>query len=634
MKKYRVKVEIGGKEYKYIVESPVALSPSEARAKANQELSEPQRLRAFIQGASLGFGEEIEAGVKSVAGGDYEQERDALRAQLASYQEQNPLSSAGYEIAGAIPTTLLAARTGSPVAAAAPLSRIGAITQRAAPIAVESALAAYGYSDAEELGETMRDIGMGTTVGTAAGGLGYALSKGIGALGNKLLSYTREKMGDKASDAVQAELKRLVDITGKNEEEILADVMDGKTISDNKTLVIALKNYVNEGGEAAREILERTSQREATQRAAGQASLESGLTAGQSGNQLRRAQMEDDELRSQVNDLYSRAFGRSGGPSSGMIGQLQDIIQRFPKAADDVAEVYRARNLVPLFAKDDAGAIQMVRQPTAQDAEMIYRAMRDFTQQSNMAGQGALGEVAGDTTRAIKGAIDTEFPDVRRARAVAQTRFGAKDALELGRKALTKDPEEVQIALGDMGETELKAYRTGLMNAINRKMQTGTAFRDLADENKNIGKILRMSLEPDQVDGIVAQMQRTADNIEIKQKMPSMAGSPTAPLQQERARAGQSFNVGQVVDTLSGSPVAGMQMISQLFEKAASGLTPQQRMQVVNVIFSEDPALVRAALTDNTALARLEQKIKTIADTMGKSAQRATQQQAIQVSQQ
>ena len=634
MKKYQVKVDIGGKEYKYIVESPVALSPAEARAKANQELSEPQRLRAFIQGATLGFGEEIEAGVKSVAGGDYEQERDTLRAQLASYQKQNPLSSAAYEIAGAIPTTLLAARTGSPVAAAAPLSRIGAITQRAAPIAAESALAAYGYSDAEELGETMRDIGMGTTVGTAAGGLGYALSKGIGALGNKLLSYTREKMGDKASDAVQAELKRLVDITGKNEEEILADVMDGKTISDNKTLVIALKNYVNEGGEAAREILERTSQREATQRAAGQASLESGLTAGQSGNQLRRAQMEDDELRSQVNDLYSRAFGRSGGPSSDMIGQLQDIIQRFPKAADDVAEVYRARNLVPLFAKDDAGALQMVREPTAQDAEMIYRAMRDFTQQSNMAGQGALGEVAGDTTRAIKGAIDTEFPDVRRARAVAQTRFGAKDALEMGRKALTKDPEEIQIALGNMGETELKAYRTGLMNAINRKMQTGTAFRDLADENKNIGKILRMSLEPDQVDGIVAQMQRTADNIEIKQKMPSMAGSPTAPLQQERARAGQSFNVGQVVDTLSGSPVAGMQMISQLFEKAASGLTPQQRMQVVNVIFSEDPALVRAALTDNTALARLEQKIKTIADTMGKSAQRATQQQAIQVSQQ
>ena len=633
MKKYQVKVTIGGREYKYVVESPTALSASEARAQARKELAEPQKLRSFLQGTTLGFGEEIEAGAKSLGGEDYTQERDRLRAQLSQFREDSPLTSMGLEIAGTIPTTIAAARAGAP-AAAVPMSRIGQLAMRAAPLAAESALAAYGYTEGDTAKEQALDTLYGTVLGTAGGGLASAAMTGLGALGKNFMSFVREKLGDKASDSVQAELQRLVDIHEKNPDEILADVADGIPISDNKTLIIALKNYVNQGGQPARDILEKTKSMAQQRKGEAISSLESGLTGGQSGNQLQRGLRNIEEMKRAEREMYQGAFTRSGEPSTELVNQMQDIIRRFPEASSELNTIYRARNLVPLFATDSAGAINLVRQPTAEDAEILYRTIRDFTGQAYTGGRGTIGEVASEATESLKGQIGQDFPAVERARQVSAGRFAAQEAFESGRKALTKDPEEIDIMIQKMSESQIKAFRAGLMNALNRRMQTGTTFRDLADENKNIGKVLRLALRPEDVDAIVNQMSRTAESVEIAQKMPSTAGSPTAPLQQEARASGSGQNLMQAVDAMSGSPYAMMQVIQGLLEKnAPQGLSTEQRQQVVDVIFSQDPELVRRALTDQTALAELEKKIVKIADTMGKSLVRGAQQQTIQESQ-
>lgn len=630
---YEVDVKIGNKNYVYVVKSPVELSHKEARAQARRELEEPQKLRSFLQGTTLGFGEEIEAGVKSLGGESYKDERDRLRAQLAQYREDNPLTSMGLEMAGTIPTTIAAARAGAP-AAAIPMSRMGQLAMRAAPLAAESALAAYGYTEGDTAKEQALDTLYGTVLGTAGGGLASAAVLGLGTLGRNFMSFVREKLGDKASDSVQAELQRLVEMTGKNPDEILAEVADGKPISDNRTLIIALKNYVNQGGQPAKDILEKTSSMAQQRRGEAVSALESGLTGGQSGNQLQRGLQNIEDMKKAEREMYQGAFTRSGEPSSELVNQMQDIIQRFPEASGELNTIYRARNLVPLFSTDSAGAINLVRQPTAEDAEILYRTIRDFTGQAYTGGRGTIGEVASEATESLKSQIGQDFPAVERARQVSAGRFAAQEAFESGRKALTKDPEEIDIMIQKMSESQIKAFRAGLMNAINRRMQTGTTFRDLADENKNIGKVLRLALRPEDVDAIVSQMGRTAESVEIAQKMPAMAGSPTAPLQQEARASGSGQNLMQAVDAMSGSPYAMMQVIQGLLEKSAPrGLSTDQRQQVVDVIFSQDPELVRKALTDQTALAELEKKIIEIADTIGKSAVRASQQQAIQASQ-
>jgi len=629
--KYKVKVDINGKKYDYIIESPVELSSTEAKQQARQELSDPQRLRSFLQGTTLGFADEIEAGAKSAFGGmDYGQEVGNVRAKMAQYREDEPLSSTMYEIAGAIPPTLLAAR-GGPATAAVPATRLGMLASKALPLAAESAVSAYGFSEADNLSDQARDVGIGTLAGTMGGGIMGLAAQGLGMLGNKFMSFVREKMGDKANDAVQAELQRLVELTGKSTDEILVDVAEGKPISDNQTLVIALKNYVNQGGKPARDILEQTKAMAQQRRAEGQSALEGGLVGGQSGNQLQRGQQDISELKAQERDAYQQAFNRSGEPSPELVGQMVSVLQRFPQAGAELDEIYTARNLVPLFKKDEAGAIQIVRQPTAEDAEILYRSVRDFTGQAFQGGRGTMGETAGQVADELKERIGQDFPNVARARQVSAGRFAAQEAFESGRKALTKDPEELDIMIQNMSESQIKAFRAGLMNAINRRMQTGTTFRDLADENKNIGKVLRLALRPEDVDSIVKQMGRTAESVDIAQKMPSTAGSPTAPLQQEARRSGSAENVMQTVDALSGSPYAMMQVLSNLTQKQAQGLTEQQRQQVVNVLISEDPQLVMRALTDDTAMAALEKKIKDISGTISKSAQRATQQQSTQI---
>ena len=336
-------------------------------------------------------------------------------------------------------------------------------------------------------------------------------------------------------------------------------------------------------------------------------------------------------MKSQERDAYQQAFSRSGEPSSELVGQMVNVLQRFPQAGAELDDIYTARNLVPLFRKDDAGAIQMVRQPTAEDAEILYRSVRDFTSQAYQGGRGTMGETAGQVADELKAKIGQDFPNVARARQVSAGRFAAQEAFDTGRKALTKDPEELDIMIQKMSESEIKAFRAGLMNAINRRMQTGTTFRDLADENKNIGKVLRLALKPEDVDSIIKQMGRTAESVDIAQKMPSVAGSPTAPLQQEARRSGGGENIMQTVDALSGSPYAMMQVLSNLTQKQSQGLTEQQRQQVVDVLISKDPDLVMRALTDNTAMATLEKKIKDLSDIIGKSAQRATQQQSTQI---
>lgn len=629
MKKYKVKVDINGKKYDYIVKSPVELTSTEAKKQAKQELSEPQRFQSFLQGATLGFSDEAGAAFSD----NYTQDRDNTRAKLAQYSADSPIASTMYEIAGAVPATALSL-FGTPASTAVAGTRLAQLTSKVLPLATESAIAAYGTSESDDLLGQAKDVALGTLSGTVLGGAASGLIKGAGALGNNFMSFVREKLGDKAQNAVQAELRRLVELTGKNTDEVIQDVVEGRLMAENKTLTLALKNYVNEGGKAGKEVLDKTKDLASRRRSEGQQSLEQGLVGGQSGNQLARAQRTDDALKLAERDAYSSAFDRSGEPSGNLVNNMLNIIQRFPKAGDDLADLYTSRNLVPLFSKDASGATVMVRQPTAEDAEILYRGIRDYTQQMYTTGKGSLGTEAKQATQALKSDIDAEFPSIGRARAVSSGRKSASEALNLGRSALSKDPEELEMLIERMSESEVKAYRQGVMNALNKKLgTTKTTFANLADEDKNLGKILRMSLPQDMIDSVVNRASRAGEMTEISSKMPMTAGSPTQGLQKEAKASGTGQNIGGLLDALSGSPYAGIQLVSGLFEKTAQDLTPEQRTQVVNILFSEDANLVYKALTDNTALAQLEKKIKSIADTIGKSAVRASQFQAVQASQ-
>src|SRR6185295_12744881 len=137
----------------------------------------------LTQGASLGFGDEVKAGwrslfPKNLGGGDYKATRDQLRAENKSAQQQHPWAYGAGEVAGgALPAVGLGMATGG--TAVAPM-----LGKAALPLAAgQGALQGAGLSDAATAGGVARDASVGGGLGVA----GYGAGQALGLAGGKLL---------------------------------------------------------------------------------------------------------------------------------------------------------------------------------------------------------------------------------------------------------------------------------------------------------------------------------------------------------------------------------------------------------------------------------------------------------------
>ena len=103
------------------------LGVGQSQQRQPQEPVESQRVRSAIQGLTFGFGDEIEAYIRSLGGTgpQYEAIRDDIRRRLSAYQEANPAASIGYETIGAVAPTALSLLTG--VGAGAGVANVGRI---------------------------------------------------------------------------------------------------------------------------------------------------------------------------------------------------------------------------------------------------------------------------------------------------------------------------------------------------------------------------------------------------------------------------------------------------------------------------------------------------------------------------
>ena len=102
---------------------------------------ESQQLRTAIQGASFGFGDEIEAFIRSsFSDRKYDEIRDELRAKITAYKKANPAESLTTELAAALVPSIAISMTGFGAPAAA--TNLGRFGQALKPIVAESAVAA------------------------------------------------------------------------------------------------------------------------------------------------------------------------------------------------------------------------------------------------------------------------------------------------------------------------------------------------------------------------------------------------------------------------------------------------------------------------------------------------------------
>lgn len=584
---------------------------------------ESQKFRTAMQGLTYNFADEIEAAVRSVlpeslGGGEYEQIRNELRQKLSAYKEANPGEALTYEVAGAlVPAIGMMAVPGLQGGGAA----------RLAAIAGAEGLGSY-LGEVEKLSDfSEKDAALATGISAVGGPLAQKGLSATGAAGSQFIKFVRGQFGDTPATAVQAELRRLAEATGQTVDEVIQDVVDGKLMAENKTLQASVRALRSKGGGAAREITERVPARRQATRADAVQGMQEGLAPDMPGNVIAAMKATDEELGRLETKAYEAVFGRIPNVNTEIARDIESILGRFPDVRRAITSIYNKRNIVPLW--DEERNI-LRRVPSLRDAEIVRRLLDDEANVLFKAGSGEEGKTTADVARNLRKMLDETYPGVRAVRADAAVRREMRDQFDVGRKSLNMNADEVDVIFEQAkgkGDAAVRAFRAGVMDAIrNRSRRSPGLMGNLADPDRQAGAVLRVVFPDEGIDEIQRRLQVAEGSQDLYNKV--FQNSMTAPEQAARSLMGTgNISAFEVREMMSGNPGALLSGLSKMIANAIPQMSDADRTSVARVLLSDDPQLVRDALTDNTQLDKLLAKAQQIVNFSGAAARTNVAQQ-------
>ena len=223
-----------GQDFEKVKQKYISLKTSGTSGEAVDYSKGAERTRqALGQGLALGFGDEIEAGIRSLGSDDsYEEIRDRLRAKNKAYRTENPKEALGLELGGSLLTGVGGlTRFGLAQGAKTGLGRV---------MATNAGLGgAYGLgtSESDTLAGQAGDVGVGATIG----GVGAGAMQGLGRLAKPVVSKYSQKLAEKAVNRDSGYITKgqaVGGVSGKIEEAL------GNTLpSVKKARLEGLKGY-------------------------------------------------------------------------------------------------------------------------------------------------------------------------------------------------------------------------------------------------------------------------------------------------------------------------------------------------------------------------------------------------------
>ena len=179
-----------GQDFEKVKQKYISLKASGGSSEAVDYNKNTERLRTAAQGLTLGFGDEIEAGVRSIGSDDsYETIRDRIRGRLNQYSSDNPGEALGIEMAGSLVIPGGVARTAAVKGGKMALSKVAGY----------NAGLGAGYGAGMSEGENASEIAADATLGGAIGGIGGA---GLQAISRNFRPLVQDGAIDQARKAV------------------------------------------------------------------------------------------------------------------------------------------------------------------------------------------------------------------------------------------------------------------------------------------------------------------------------------------------------------------------------------------------------------------------------------------------
>jgi hypothetical protein len=573
-----------------------------------------QKLRANLQGWTLGFADEIEALVRSsVSSKSYEEIRDEIRGKLDAYRKQNPKEALSMELLGALVPTAVAYLTPWPGDEAAASFHLAGVSSKILKRgAVEGSVAGYATGE-EGMAEDLTRVIPGAAVGTVFSGLTTLALKPAGYLFNAVMTKAREKLGDQGAGQVADKLRELAASTGKSEDDLLKAIANGEILADDPALhniLTALNNDLKVTTTVDDVLINRAKTKSDNAVETMQESLTPSTTKAQD-NVYEGYIRSDKKAQSYTEDLYTDVWKDTPGINGEISDALKDAVAKQPNLTKALDEIYKLKKMKPLLriikTGKNKGKVKFNRDPTLEDAEIIRRTIKEAQNDAFDGKRYMASRLLQELEENLKTKLDNFSDPLRVAREEAAIVFKSREAFKIGRTILGKDADEVAVILQDLmsggidrsNAEAIKALRAGVMTAIRDKVRKSpTFFNKASKEGEQLNEIFRRVFPDKNIDDVINKVKLAAKTKNTKDKV--LSGSQTS------GRETAKLDAGTVASAASGNPSAMANIGFKLIGDLDPQLTAKQKNKLVTLLMSEDPDLIRKALIDPSWMAKIQ----------------------------
>lgn len=591
-----------------------------------QQEPETQRLRTALQGTTFKFADEAEAYLRSLSGENYDEALKDIRQKIKNYEKSRPVESGLIEAGGAIPMAIgmswLTGGAGAPEAAQTLLPTLARVTGVGT---VQGALTGVGGAEGDATSRLTGGVIGGATGAVTAPATFLGMKAVGGVVLDPMLDFTRRKLGDRGAKIVETEVQRIQEQTGLSPDEIVAKIASGEIMAENPNILGIVRAYASGGGDASRTIREALTRRPTELRNKTVEQISKELSSGAEPNVLKKFAQSESERTTARNALYTKAYDEGGVITEEMLNALTDAMQRSPSAYELINKLSQAQlKTKPFFTMNEAGEVTFIRPPTIRDMEIARRGLKaDINKKYNTAGEGDIAKELQPYEETLRSLINKSAPAVGEARAQAASDKVTTSAFDAGKKAFGKSPDQVQIEFEQLlskNPEAVSAYRAGIMAQLRNKMSMGgrtSMMSNLESLEAKEGQILRIIYPQDKVDDILKLARVASQSQKAASKV--VGGSPTAETLLESKNIGMNISPEEVASVFSGDAFTTLRVASKIVQKNAPNLNPEQKQQVARILVSEDPTMVLNALRDQSGMAVLQKRLRSLGNTLART---------------
>lgn len=601
---------------------------------AAQNLDFGDRLRLAAQNATLNTSDEIGAFARSAfQQGTYEDYLADERAELESARSKP--GSLKYEIAGSFVPALIAAPftggTSIPLTVGRGLAVAGAEGLAAGLGAREgNILERFGDRPESLAAETVASALIGPTAGKVMEG-GQKVFSGAA---TPIKAMTRALMG-RPAEAVETEVRRIASTVypGISPEagfaKVVEEIRQGKILPDLSegagVHTAGLVGTSARGGQVIRDVVEDRADNFPRQ---ARESLQADLVPeNPQGNIVRAMNETTDELKKAESAAYDEIFDAADLPPSAELNSAVLDLARFDDAAlTRLNKLIKKRKLPPLFKENDKGVLELTRNISLKEGELVRRSLKNTADINYRAGESELGELDNLAEIEIRSILDNLSPDLKTTRANWKQIQSVKDTYDKSRLIFGKTAEDAEIYIEDMiieGNLEkIAAMRAGAASGLKAKT-TQTSPNRVLRELDNLDRKERIILEKlypgDSAEEIFNKINKAVQAIETKNVV--LKGSQTAKQLAAQRQQGQA--AGEVVsDAVALAAGEYLRPAVRLVQEVLKGreLTQKQLEKVARIIITEDPDIMQRALLNPGIQQELVEKIQRYAGLLPRAA--------------